>query len=129
MATAEALADYLESRGLGTKGTDIFRDELRDEPDDAILIFGGGGLGAQRSHDLRRVLNPGVAITVRAAHNNYVAGGQKARDVYDALLEMSNTAFDGDRYLGCNPLGDITQAGRDERDRFKWTMNFVVKRA
>lgn len=125
---ASDIADYLESLGLGTKGTDIHQSEEKDEPHDAVLLTEGGGLGADRSHDMRRILNPGLLIIVRAAHQNFNAGYERAHNIYDAMLDLANTAIAGNRYLGVNPLGDVTEIGRDEQDRWKWSMNFVVKR-
>ena len=126
---AEDLSNYLEDRGLVNKtpGTrDVFQFFMRDEPDAGVLIAKGGGLSAQRSHDLKRVLNPGVVIVVRDPV--FTTGEQRAQDIYDAILEISNTAAGGSRLIGANPLGDITEMGRDEKDRYKWSMNFVVKR-
>lgn len=127
---ADDLASYLQDRGLvnltGPGTRDVFKDDMGDEPASAVLISKGGGLAAQRSHDLKSVKNQGVVIVVR--DNVYLDGDQRAQDIYDALLEISNTASNGSRLIGANPLGDITYIGRDERDRYKWSMNFVVKR-
>lgn len=130
-AVADDLASYLQDWGLvnltGIGTRDVFKDDMGDEPSSAVLITKGGGLAAQRSHDLRSVMNQGVVIVVR--DDVYVDGDQRAQDIYDALLEISNTSANGNRLIGANPLGDITYIGRDERDRFKWSMNFVIKRA
>ena len=127
---AEDLASYLQDRGLVNKdgpGTrDVFQFYMRDKPDAGVLISQGGGLSAQRSHDLRSIMNPGVVIVVRDPV--FTTGQQRAQDIYDALLEISNTASNGNRLVGANPVGDITEVGRDESDRFKWSMNFVIKR-
>ena len=127
---ADDLASYLQDRGLVNKdgpGTrDVFQFFMRDKPDAGVLISQGGGLSAQRSHDLRSMLNQGVVIVVRDPV--FITGEQRAQDIYDALLEISNTASNGNRLVGANPIGDITEVGRDESDRFKWSMNFVIKR-
>lgn len=125
------LASYLQDRGLVNKdgpGTrNVFQFEMGDTPDAGVLISQGGGLSAQRSHDLRSMMNQGVVIIVRDAV--FATGEQRAQDIHDALLEISNTASNGSRLVGANPVGDITEVGRDERDRFKWSMNFVIKRS
>lgn len=127
---AEDLARYLEDRGLvnltGPGARDVFQFKMEDEPHAGVLISQGGGLSAQRSHDLRRILNQGVVIIVRDPV--FVAGEQRTQDIYNALLDISNTSSNGSRLIGANPVGDITEVGRDERDRFKWSMNFVIKR-
>lgn len=127
---AEDLSNYLEDRGLVNKtgpGTrDVFQSIMKDEPDAAVLIAEGGGPAAQMSHDLRRVMNSGVVVVVR--DDVFTDGAQKAQDIYDALLEISNTAAAGSRLIGASPLGGITDIGRDEKDRYKWSMNFVVRR-
>lgn len=124
---SEDITLFLEIRGFGTRGVDLWHHLLRDEPDDAVLIFEGGGDGADRSLDGARILNPGVTIIVRAAQAAFQTGYDKARGIYDAMLDLTNTAIDGRRYIGANPLGDVGFLGRDEKDRWKWSMSFVVK--
>lgn len=133
MATvASDLADYLDSLGLVTKtgaGRDVFQRHMGDDPDDAVLIATGSGKSPDMSHDLRRVRNPLVAITVRAGSENEAAGEQRTDDIFEAMLVLANTALGGSQYMGVLALGDISELGRDERDRFKWSMNFVVKKS
>ncbi|MCP4201162.1 MAG: hypothetical protein GY769_04430 [bacterium] len=126
---AQDLARYLEDRGLVTMsgaGKDVFQFSMEDEPGDAVLIKKGGGMAAQRSHDLRRIKNETVAVIVR--DRVFLTGEVRSDEIYDALLDISNTASDGSVLLGAVPLGGIAEMGRDERKRFKWTMNFVIKR-
>lgn len=125
---AEDLSDYLIVRGLATtKGVDIHQGMMTDEPDNGILIVEGGGLGAARTLDGRRILNPGITIIVRRQADQYNAGYELANLIYDAMLDLANTGIEGRPYIGANPLGDVSLLGRDERDRWKWSMNFVVK--
>lgn len=129
---ASDLADYLEGLGLVTKtgpGRDVFQSKLEDvgTPDDAVLLVEGGGRSADRSNDGRRDLNIGVAITVRAATDQFVAGYQRARNIYDAMLDLVNVGINGTVYKGAVPLGDVSDLGRDENKRYKWSMSFVVK--
>jgi hypothetical protein len=125
---AEDIADYLISRGLATaKGTDIHQSMMEDEPANGILIREGGGQGASRTLDGRRILNPGIMIIVRRQADQYNAGYELAHLIYDAMLDLANTGIEGRAYIGLVPLGDISELGRDERDRWKWSMNFVVR--
>lgn len=124
---AEDIALHLENRGFGTRGTDIWHHVLRDEPDDAVLISEGGGQGAARSLDGARIINEGVSVIVRAAQDGFQAGYTRAHGIYDAMLDLTNTAIDGRRYIGANPLGDVGFLGRDEKERWKWSMSFIVK--
>lgn len=125
---AEDLADYLISLSLATaKNADVFQSTLEDEPDNAILIKEGGGQGASRTLDGRRILNPGIMIIVRRQADQYNEGYDLAHRIYDAMLDLANTAIEGRAYIGLAPLGDVSELGRDERDRWKWSMNFVVR--
>ncbi len=125
---AEDLIDILVTKGRGTKNVDMFQSHMDDEPDDAVLILEGGGQGAQRTMDFRRILNPSVAIVVRAGKQNFAAGYALAHAIYDDLLDLSNTAINQNAIIGCNPIGSVSDIGRDEKDRNKWSMNFIVKR-
>ena len=130
---AEDIADWLESRSLGSKSGSppprIFQSQMLDTPDDAILIVEGGGAAAERSHDGRRILNPGITVIVRAASDGFTAGYQLAQDIEDALLDLTNTAINGRLYQGTIPLSDVADLGKDESDRWKWSMNFLVKKS
>lgn len=131
MTTAAVIADYLDGLGLVTKsgaGRDVFQRYMRDEPDDAVLIATGSGRTPDMSHDLRRIRNPIIAITVRAADDNEAAGEQRADDIFEAMLVLNNTAFGGERVIGAVAIGEVLDMGRDDRDRFAWSMNFLVKK-
>lgn len=123
----EDIADYLISLSLATgKNVDVFQGMLDgNPPDNAIFIKEDGGLGAERSLDGRRILNPGINIIVR--RTDYNDGYSLARRIYDAMLDLANTAIQGRPYIGLNPLGDVNLLGRDESNRWKWSMNFIVK--
>lgn len=129
---ANDVAEYLEGLGLVTftgANRDVFQAAMDDDPDDAVLLIEGGGQAADRSHDLRRDLNPGLTVVVRAAEDKYNEGYTRAHDIYDALLDFMHTAINGTSYKGTVPVGDISDLGRDERDRWKWSMIFVVKKS
>ena len=129
----EDIADFLVNRGLVTaKGVDIHQGMMPDEQPPSglnVLLVQGGGLSADRTHDTRRILNPGVLVVVRADAGLYTEGLALAESIYDAMLDLTNTAIDGQRYIGTNPVGDVADLGRDEADRWKFTMRFVVKTA
>lgn len=126
---AEDIADYLISLSLATgKNVDVFQGMLDgNSPDNAIFINEGGGAGAERSLDGARILNPGILIIVRRVSNEFNEGYDLAQRIYNAMLDLSNTAIGGRPYIGLNPLGDVSLLGRDEANRWKWAMNFVVK--
>lgn len=127
------IADFLIGRGLVlTRGVDIHQGDGAmgsDQPATGLNVelVQGGGLSADRTLDQSRILNPGVQIVVRANSDMYSEGLQLAEQIYDAMLDLTNTAIDGQRYIGTNPVGDITELGRDENDRWKFSLRFVVK--
>lgn len=129
---AQDIAEWLEGRSLVTfngANRDVFQSFMRDDVDDAVLLLEGGGTAPDRSHDLRRVRNPAITVVVRAGVDNFVAGYERTQNIYDALLELMHTSINGNDYKGTVPVGDISDLGRDEKDRYKWSMIFVVKKS
>ena len=129
--TQNDLAQYLINLGLvSAKGVDVHKGMMDDEQPLSglnVLILQGGGPAAERTHDTRRILNPGITIIVRANSDLYAEGFELAHRIYDAMLDLTNTAIDGQRYIGANPIGDVADLGQDENDRHKFSVRFVVK--
>jgi len=128
MVVTNDLADWLAIHGEGVKGASIFQGEMPEAPDDSILLREGGGAGPTRSMDNRRLQRIGITIIVRGARDQLVQTNEKTRRVYDLMLDLMHTAINGTRYVGTQPLGDIADLGRDELDRWKFSMNFLVLR-
>ncbi len=135
MTIAEDVADWLIVKGLNLSkaaappagSARLFQSEMLDKPDFGVLIVEGAGQATLRSHDLRREKNPGITVIIRAASDGFAAGYLLAHDIEETLLDLTNTTINGRLYKGTIPLGDVADLGKDAADRWKWSVNFLVK--
>jgi hypothetical protein len=80
MAVIDELLSYLETNGIGTSGTDLFKAVKPADVDNCVVLYDTGGPGPNTEtpiHDL------GIQIIV---HNvSYGNGYTKAKSIFDLL--------------------------------------------
>ena len=120
------IAFFLSDNGFGTLGTDIFGGEW-GQVDKQILVLNGVGAGADPKELFE---NPGLQIIVRgnkreADHLVYTA----AKAVSDFLLALPDAVeISGVCYTGFEESSNIANLGKDENERFLYSMNFTTFR-
>jgi hypothetical protein len=120
------IAFYLADNGFGSLGDNIFGGEW-GEADKQIACFGGPGTPSELKETYE---NPGLQILVRgnkreADHIVYTA----AKAVSDFLLSLPDSIeISGVCYTGFEPTTDIANLGKDENERFIYSMNFSTYR-
>jgi len=130
-STAMDIAGFLET-GLWIRGTNLFVGLFPDLPVQAICVYDTMGTSPDRYQDPMKAPTekPGVQITVRSA--TYDTGYHIARNVACALRLITNQTVVGDgdavRYGIINQQGDILPLGKDERQRYTFSMSFSVVR-
>jgi len=133
---ARALAKYLDAAGLvtydatGTTGN-VFLERLPDAPDEALMVLSTGGnpLGPAATYGWDE---PTVQLMVRGAPDDPETPAAAAQALYDALQGLRYVTLDpgGEdevRLCVCSSLqtGPFN-LGRDERDRYRFTLNFAL---
>lgn len=113
----DEIADYLQSQGIGTVGTNLFKGLMPESPDAAVAVFEYSGLEVQRVQEVAGVAyeQPRIQVMSRAA--TYAAARQKAEAVYAALATVKNQELSGIRYLRIQPLQPPFLIGRDANSR------------
>lgn len=117
----EDVAQYLEDNNIGTFETDIFVNQLINEPDNQVSVTQGSG--AQPSTYVE-VARPTVQILVR--NTDYDAGWQKMLAIFGLLHQKYDTIDMGDTdVMKIDALQEPTPLGQDESERYIFTCNFL----
>ena len=82
------IAAYLATGGYGTVGTNIFIEELQDQPDNQIVVFGSGGRTIQ-STDGHTVVS---YFDVHVRNTSKATARSKAIEIRDYLGSKKATA-------------------------------------
>jgi hypothetical protein len=124
---AVALAQTLETAGLGVMGTNLWVGPVRPASDvvpvQAIFVLATQGREADRvfgegdgvGYELRY---PTVQVRIRSPA--YIAGYQLARDCYDALQSSSPGGFMDVRAMNSEPMF----LEQDQNNNYHWSINF-----
>ena len=133
MSLLDELGTYLQTQGIGTLGTDLFRAFLPDAPAAAVALIETGGLAPQFILDTPGVHidQPSLQVLSRgpvppAVPNSYDTARAKIGDVIVALGAISNTDLSGVRYLRCVPSQAPFSLGPDDQGRRLVACNFQV---
>ena len=118
---ADDMAGYLQTAGVGTVDTDIFKGHMPDTAANCIALYQYAG---EPPLLVGSIENP--RLTVRVRNTSYDAGQKKARDVLKALHTLNEQTISAHRYLYVRAAGSIAQLGRDHEGRALFTIDFIV---
>jgi len=126
MIWLEALATYIQTNNLGTKGTNLFVGQLPD-------ISGISTVLTQYDGSVHEVFNgganievPSLQIRVRGTRDEYVQTLTRCANIRDLLIGITNTTVNGVTFLRVKPTGTVNSLGLDENRRYQFTANFEV---
>lgn len=125
------IADFLQTSGVGTKGTTIIIGEVpgKEDTDDLIvMLFETAGIASDHTLDGARDVNPGLMVRVRGKRNGYKAGREKAESVDNLLDGLANTTLGTHIYKFIIASHQPAYIGLDPKDRPEWSQNFRVCR-
>ena len=120
------IKDVLEESGSGltlTFGVDLYIAVLPSEPDNAVCIYDTGGPGP----DVYGQETP--AIQVRIRNLDYLTGFGLARDIKYYLHNRTAFTQNSTKYIQIRARSDILYLGRDDLNRYEWTVNFLCSRS
>ncbi len=120
------VAFHLQSSGLGVLGSDLFGGEW-GKPDKQTLVLEGPGIPSPLKDTYEQ---PSVQILVRGSklESDYQVY-RSAKLIYDFMVSLPETVeLNGTCYKGMEIGSNLAPLGKDENQRFIYSMNFTTWR-
>lgn len=111
------IGSYLEQKGIGVVGNDIFFAQVPENPDDIIAIFETGGFEPELLFD-KVIEYPTFQIWVRGL--DYETARSKIQAIFELL--SGNTEI----YPLIHAMQSPVSLGQDEQNRWEFSCNFKV---
>ncbi len=119
----KVLADYLESKGLGTVGSDIFVERLPESPDRAIAVLRYSGRAPVTVLSGSIVIEqPSIQVLVRSP--SFAESANLIYQIRDLFTSIHNTNLENLYILGVLALGSPAVLERDVNNRVIMFCNF-----
>lgn len=116
------IATYLEANSIGTVGTDLFKGDMPETPDNCVALFEYAGEPPEVATDIEY---PGLQVRVR--NTSYSAARVKIDAVYALLHTLANTTLSGTKYLSIFAVqSSPVPLGRDSSNRVDLAQNYKV---
>lgn len=116
------IATKLQSEGIGTIGTNIFKSYLPETVDTGLVVLDTGG--AQPDPYLP-TKEPTFQIFIRA--EDYATGRQMMDDVRTALHQTKNTTLGNTYFYFILAISEGGHIGRNEVGRDEFSINFRAR--
>lgn len=125
MSAAEDVAEYLQSKSLGTLGTDLF---YGNEPEDRDLVLTTTlyDTGGSPGESYEGYQDPFIQVRIRAT--DYNTGYARGEAIKVQTIERHAFDYGGWHYTGFWLVSDIAKIGRDEHRREIFTLNLRLMR-
>ncbi len=129
MQLLENIAEYLETEGFGTRGTDIFigfAPESEDDTENNIIMFDQTG-GIEPDRDLP-IAKPTVQVIVR--NTDYKTGFNILQDIFDRFHRMNDSGVlvsGGVDVMRAYAINEVQPLGVDVKERYSFTVTFVFQ--
>jgi hypothetical protein len=132
MSTPKDIAEYLQTKAVGTVGTSIFYGSEPPKPDESITVFEYAGFEPNLQAGLEF---PNIQIRVRSS--SWETARARLQTIQDLLQEIGNEDGDdetlapgitlnGTFYAAIRAAQGITSLGEDENRRMRLTQNFNI---
>lgn len=113
---------YLQQKGIGIIGTDIFKGQLPTTSDNAIALFEYAG----EPQDLTDANLEYPSLQVLVRNKSYATGRQKIEQVRNILHGLTETTINNVRYLLIQAKQSPEALPRDENGRAIFVVNFRI---
>ena len=130
-SVAQDIVTLLHIGTKGVAGTDLFPFEWGaasngDEINKQILVRHTDDVdnGHKTEHE-----QPTFNILVRGlTSENYVTVHDRARDIYEFMVQQVRQTLNGTEYIQFTPIGGLIPIGKDSNDRVVFSMSFYTFR-
>ena len=128
MSMVEEIASFLAVAGHGTVGTDIFRRQMPDDPDDVLCVVQEGGDAGEYVQDNLDLEVENPRLTLFARSMNPATAERALNGPYRELMRVRNQMISGTRYISIMPTMVPSIVDRDENGRFIARCDFGVRK-
>jgi len=115
------IGTYLQSKGIGTLGTNLFLGLMPDQPDNCVVLFEYAGSPPDLHWNGEY---PGLQVRVR--NKSYTAARIKIGEVIQKLHGLHEQELSGTRYLLIKARGSPEVLKRDNNNRVELFVNFEI---
>lgn len=115
------------AQGWVDTGFVVVRGFLPSTPNTVIALYETGGLAPDRFlMGGVTVDRPAMQVVVRGAPNDYATPRLQMEKIYQGLIGLNAFTQDGTKYINFTPLQAPFLFDRDENERVKFAVNFLV---
>lgn len=128
MSALTDVAEVMEAAGLGTRGTDLFVNQLPAEPDTVTAAISWGGTGPSMSMGTGLTTHTTFKLTnlqIQCRDHDPEAAENQCEAVYDALAGKKLTAASGAEYSFI-PRQSPAKLKEDENKRLVFYCEFTL---
>jgi hypothetical protein len=122
-STVLDIANILTSSAIdiGEIGVTLFLGQEPTTPDNVFTLYSTGGFAPDAKYSYDR-----PTMMVRVRDFDYETGFALAKSIKDALHGLNNITEGGTRYIGIWAMNDVNSLGKDDNNRFIFTVNFRI---
>lgn len=119
------IAAFLAANNIGVVGSNIFKGQMPDKPDDCVALYEYGGSPRGLVWNGVQLEYPGLQVMVRS--KNYSVARQKIEQITNILHGLSGM-LGTTRYLLIRAKHSPESLGRDAAGRVELVVNYEVNK-
>lgn len=126
MTFVNAIADYIQTNSLGTKGTNLFIGFLPSSDALQVLLTEYSGATVETLRTGISLKKSNLQVMVHGAEADYTTPRTRVEAIQSLLVNIQDATISGVRIIRVLPLGTINSLGQNDNQEFEFTANFEV---
>ena len=126
MTFVNAIADYIQTNSLGTKGTNLFIGFLPASETLQVVLTEYSGATVETLRTGISLKKSNLQVMVHGAKADYVTPRTRVEAIQSLLVNIQDATISGVRIIRVLPLGTINSLGQNDNQEFEFTANFEV---
>lgn len=126
MTFINALADYIQTNNLGTKGTSLFIGFLPSSASLQTVLTEYTGTTVETMRTGISLRKSNVQVMTHGVENDYVTPRTRIAAIQTLLCNIQDQTISGVRIIRVLPLGTINALGQSDTQEFEFSANFEV---
>lgn len=126
MSFVSALADYIQTNSLGTKGTNLFIGFLPTASSLQTVLTEYAGSTVETLRTGISMKKSNMQVKTHGATADYTTPRTRIEAIQNLLVGIQDQTISGVRIVRVLPLSTINALGQNENQEFEFTANFEV---